>query len=306
VFDGPEGEVIGRIEDIAVGPSGDIFLTDALNMRVGWIKADGGATRWFGREGDGPEDFRWLGAIDVAPDGRVVVADVSHHRLVFFSRSDEGLQFDEVARTPMAVRDLCFLGDRLFVLSYYDGRILHEVGWDGSVLRSFGDPLETPFELGDRFAPFVDSYSAEGEVLCMSEPGIIVVMTKILPEIRAFHLDGSVAWTTVLSPYARTTMTETSRGTIQMGFDPETSTVHESVSLWSPNRGLLAVQLVESTFPGGPDEGVVDLRFLDTSSGDLLSFAREAPRIATVWQDQVVAWEALPYPRIVRYKAVVR
>lgn len=306
VLDGQETEVIGRVEDLAVGPSGDIFLTDALQMRIGWIRADGSRVHWFGREGDGPEEFRWLGSIQVAPDGRVVAADVAHHRFVFLSLSDEGLHLDDVVQTPLTVRDFCFLQGRMFVLSYHDGRVVHEVDQDGAVLRSFGKPLKTPFEYGERFARFVDSYSGDGKILCLPESELVVVLPHILPEIRAFRVDGSTAWTHVLSPYARTTMKETSRGTMQMGWDPETSTVHESVSLWAHNEHVLAVQLVEATPPGGPDEGVVEVRFLDVRSGELLSFQRDVPRVAAMWQNQIVAWETLPYPRVVRYEGGVR
>ena len=64
---------------------------------------------------------------------------------------------------------------------------------------------------------------------------------------------------------------------------------------------VVAVQLVEVTSGGGPDEAVAEIRFLDSSSGELLSVAHDVPRIATRWREKIIAWETLPYPRIVRY-----
>jgi hypothetical protein len=89
----------------------------------------------------------------VFPDGRIVVADEGHGRLVFLRPTKSGLEFEEDLKVDGFPSDLCTMGSRLFVLSLQRGTVVHEIDSDGSVLQSTRCPVSSSFSpasFGDR------------------------------------------------------------------------------------------------------------------------------------------------------------
>ncbi|MGC9348839.1 MAG: flippase activity-associated protein Agl23 [Anaerolineae bacterium] len=76
-FAGPRG--------VAVGPEGNVFVTDTGNNRVQVFDADGAFMFEFGRGGDGPGEFREPAGIAISSAGEVFVADTWHRRIQVFN-----------------------------------------------------------------------------------------------------------------------------------------------------------------------------------------------------------------------------
>lgn len=77
-----------RVQDIAIGPSGQIFVLDAGTNSVHVISATGRPVRRFGGEGQGPGEFQrpdQLGFIA----GRLWVSDITQSRVTYFSPRGE-------------------------------------------------------------------------------------------------------------------------------------------------------------------------------------------------------------------------
>ncbi len=304
LIDGSPSEVIGRVRDIAVSPSGDVFFTDAIGMRVGWLRAAGTLGGWFGREGDGPEEFISLDAVDVLPDGRVAVGDEGHRRIVFLRPGPDGLTFDGDLRVVGFPRDICPWGDGFLVLSLQDGSVVQHLDQSGAHVDSFGSPLETPFRLAERWRSMTDGYSANGRMLCLPEHNRVIILSTILPEVRAFDIDGHLIWQTELSEYRRTMPTQNPSGSVSMRPDPKSGTTHIGVGAWERD-GIVGLQLIEMGLKG-PSEGTSEVRFLDLATGNELGRQRPAPRVAA-WHDSTfVAWENSPFPRIMRMNGKLR
>lgn len=303
LLDGPDDYVIGEIGDVAVAETGDIYFTDLRAMRVGWLHPDGSLGGWFGKEGDGPEEFSWLGAVAVLPDGRIVVADEGHRRVVFLRRGEAGLAFESALKINGYPGDLCVLHDHLYILSLQNGNVVHKLDRDGQVILSFGVPLGTPFELSDRWSGMVDRYSARGHLLCVEGSDRLVVLPDILPEVRAFDSSGRLQWERELSPYFRTTPTQTAQGSVTMNGDPRSGTTHLGVGIWERD-GLLGIQLLEADLGGLPD-AASEVRFLDLATGQELSRQNGVPRVASVAGSTIIAWENAPFPRIFKLRATV-
>jgi streptogramin lyase len=71
--------------DLAVAPDGDLYVTDS-RQTVTEVTPRGRVVRRWGRSGTGPGEFRmYSGAIAVADDGRVYVADTGNFRVQVFS-----------------------------------------------------------------------------------------------------------------------------------------------------------------------------------------------------------------------------
>jgi DNA-binding beta-propeller fold protein YncE len=78
--------------DVAVAPSGDIYVADGYgNSNVHVFSASGALKRSWGRPGSGPGEFTTPHAVRVHPDGRVLVADRENHRIQVFTPEGEFL-----------------------------------------------------------------------------------------------------------------------------------------------------------------------------------------------------------------------
>lgn len=84
------GGALDRPIGVAVAPSGDVFVTDA-RLRVVHFNAAGEVLGEWGREGDGPGEFRNPVAAAVGPDGAVYVADYEQDRIQKFTATGEFL-----------------------------------------------------------------------------------------------------------------------------------------------------------------------------------------------------------------------
>ena len=80
------GRPFNHPSDIAVGPSGDIYVSDGYgNSRVHRFSPDGTLLHSWGEPGRGPGQFGLPHAVWVLPDGRVLVADRENNRVQVFT-----------------------------------------------------------------------------------------------------------------------------------------------------------------------------------------------------------------------------
>ncbi len=71
--------------DIAIGPDGDIFVSDGYgNCRIHHFSASGTLLDSWGEVGSGPGQFRLPHGICLTPDGRLLVADRENDRIQIF------------------------------------------------------------------------------------------------------------------------------------------------------------------------------------------------------------------------------
>ena len=90
--------------DIAVGPSGDIYVSDGYgNSCVHRFNAKGEHIATFGAPGSGPGQFRVPHSLRVANDGRVYVCDRENHRVQVFSAEGSFLDQWTDFKSPMGV-----------------------------------------------------------------------------------------------------------------------------------------------------------------------------------------------------------
>lgn len=303
-LDWPETEVIGEVEDIALGPDGDLLIVDRQASRVGWLLSSGEFRGWFGQEGDGPEEFRYLGAADVHPDGRFAVVDAGHNRLVLLARRAEGLRIDETVGMEVIPWEMCFLGERIFISALHAGRVVHELDWTGSIVRSFGAPLEAPGSVSERWQPMVDRYSAMGTLLCVEERNMVVMVTRGLSRIRAFSPEGELIWEHTLNPWQGFHVAETPEGRFQMGGDPRTGRANSVPTAWLADARTLAVQVDEASW-GRDVPARLEVRYFDLLGDREERDAHGLPRIAVMGDGFAVGWEDEPFPRVIRWSAEV-
>jgi sugar lactone lactonase YvrE len=94
------GPPFNRPTNLAVAPSGDLYVTDGYgNCKVHRFSAGGELIQSWGEPGTGPGQFNLPHGLRVAADGRVLVADRENDRLQIFSRDGRFLaQWTDVQR----------------------------------------------------------------------------------------------------------------------------------------------------------------------------------------------------------------
>ena len=75
---------VDQPSDIAVGPSGRIYLVDGVNNRIVVTDADGKLQFTFGRSGGKAGELKHPLGIDISKKGRVFIADTGNHRVQVF------------------------------------------------------------------------------------------------------------------------------------------------------------------------------------------------------------------------------
>jgi streptogramin lyase len=98
------GAPFNRPTNIAVGPRGDLYVSDGYgNCRVHQFSPTGTLKRSWGVPGDGPGQFLLPHGIAVAADGRVFVCDRENDRIQIFSPDGEYLSEWTDTRRPTHV-----------------------------------------------------------------------------------------------------------------------------------------------------------------------------------------------------------
>ncbi len=90
VFEGEDHYMFGDIRSLAVAPAGEIYLMDVHVPALRKYAPDGRYLATFGREGEGPGEYRGPdGGLAVLGDGRVVLRDPRNARLQLYSPDGE-------------------------------------------------------------------------------------------------------------------------------------------------------------------------------------------------------------------------
>ena len=105
---GAEGEPFNLPTDFALGPDGEIFISDGYgNARIHKFSPDGELIRSWGKPGTGPGEFNLPHCVRVDPLNRVMVADRENNRIQFFTLDGEYIEEWGNLLQP----DTIFIGD---------------------------------------------------------------------------------------------------------------------------------------------------------------------------------------------------
>lgn len=90
VFEGEDHYMFGDVRSIAVAPGGEMYVMDTQVPALRKYAPDGRYLATFGREGEGPGEYRGPdGGLTVLRDGRVVLRDPRNARLQVYSPNGE-------------------------------------------------------------------------------------------------------------------------------------------------------------------------------------------------------------------------
>jgi hypothetical protein len=101
---GGEGEPFNRPTDVAIAPTGEMYVSDGYgNARVHKYSMDGELLLSWGEHGSGPGQFDIAHDVWVEADGQVFVADRQNHRIQIFTPDGEYMTEWTGFRQPCSV-----------------------------------------------------------------------------------------------------------------------------------------------------------------------------------------------------------
>lgn len=90
---GAEGEPFNLPTDFALGPDGEMYISDGYgNARIHKYSPDGELIKSWGKPGTGPGEFDLPHCVRVDPRNRVMVADRENNRIQFFTLDGEYIE----------------------------------------------------------------------------------------------------------------------------------------------------------------------------------------------------------------------
>lgn len=210
-IEGP-GVTFGEVSDASAVPSGVVVLDARLNT-LQLIDRKGRVSDTLARAGNGPGELVRPRAITANSAGLFVLDPAAGRFLVFQYR--EGMP---AYRRQIAVRftafDLCSTGTAVVLLGTYRGRVLHALPIEGGAIQSFGDPWGPPH-------PLLERSLSRGFVACSQESDVILAVSSLVPEMRAYRTDGRLLWKRGIPEFKPVVIRPNRDGSVTYGTDAE-------------------------------------------------------------------------------------
>ncbi|MFG1691362.1 6-bladed beta-propeller [Gemmatimonadota bacterium] len=293
--DGPE--VLGEVKDVAVDPDGSFYVLDSQAKSVKRFGPEGDFRGEFGREGEGPGEYTSPTGIAADNNFGLYVVDEALLRLTIYKIEGSTVRHIRDVRLPLAPRQICVLGKRLFVVSFHNDHALHELTTDGEVVNSFAYVPKTLLpEISDRWQNSLRFGAAYGQVECAEETDVIAFLPHSWPNLRVFSPQGDSILELEISDYRRQHFRETERGTLQYLPNPETGTAHMGLAVRELAPDLLMIQLLDAGWDH--EEVTPETRMIWVSSGAQVSSPDSLPRIATFAGNRGYSFVNAPFPRV--------
>jgi hypothetical protein len=206
---------IRQVDDLWVGPSGEILVVDSTAGIVANVVADSNINKLRDTRGIA----RWVGG----SVQRIVGA--ANGTLLATGRTDTALLFKSKARAPDQPtrvvlggrpEDGCSLDNTLYIRVPTARRLVTRVTSDGRVIGAFGEPYRAT-------ADHVKAVLSRGLIACAPGADTIIAMFNAFPEIYGFGRDGAVRWISRFDSFRRPRLTEADHGghTILIHSQPE-------------------------------------------------------------------------------------
>jgi len=91
------------LNSLAVDDSGNIYTLDPKEIKIRVFDSNGKLLRTFGRQGQGPGEFRGPGWMNVMPDGDLIVFDVLSRRFTYLTLDGKFLKTVSISTLPPGV-----------------------------------------------------------------------------------------------------------------------------------------------------------------------------------------------------------
>lgn len=299
VESGNENQEFGRLIAAESTESGDVFVLDLLRPGVLAFDAQGRFARVTGI-GAGPGELRQPRAISLDRADRLHVLDTGNGRIVRFGLDRNGLTPLGSVPLQKPARSLCVMAGRLFI-SFLDANMMvHELGDDGAILRSFAEAPELSGldQLDPLAATLARRQILAGKFFCDSGRGQIVVAASSHPLVRSYDASGVIHWEARLTDVTPIGFRIDANRALHARYDPDKgANFVRSMVRWDDRHLLIQYEL---RLPGDPhprEFHAIDSRLVSLDTGKEVGRRHDLPLLAAARGDRFVIIENIPFPR---------
>jgi hypothetical protein len=255
VLDGEPALTFGSIQDIAVDERGLVYVLDELTFEIRVFDQDGRHLQTVGRQGHGPGEYEVPSSLAISSQSELYVADRAHRHITIYGMRDS-LELSRDLRVEFGIRDMCFVGNRLFALGSHNAQVVHELTLDSSEVlarHSFAEPVSEHPTRRHR----VD------HLLCLPASDMLVIGSRDSPLVRAYSSGGDSLWSTMLPDYYGLVITERADGRTEYLFPEGRDWYHWVLSIVALSPSGIAVQLGRVGYGVRPEETTdIELRLM--------------------------------------------
>ncbi len=172
VYEGDENYIFANIHDVAITPNGNLYICDWGDQCIKVYDKNGMFIRKFGREGEGPGEFRCNHRIEIDAENRLYIMDIIYNRRIsIFDTTGNfinSLQLPSNTMNEMKLKsteeiivlNIGFMSD---VFSDYIFHFDHK----GNILKSYSPRnFLYKYDFGNAYStPYLDM-SPEGDLYC--------------------------------------------------------------------------------------------------------------------------------------------
>ena len=284
-----DAEAFGHVTAAAALPGGLVAILDGMERRVTLFGRTGSLMGRHGRRGRGPGEFSLPTALAVR-GGSVLVLDRGNVRIVELSVVADTLAWRGEIRAPIvSPNDMCTVGDRLFLLGFEGGKLIHEVDRNGQIARSFGTAA------GDD--PTGGHLTAVGSLVC-SPSGWIAVLAGALNHVMIYSLEGQERWKGRIPDFRRQEY-DTGGGVLRP-LPPSGGYSNTIASARASDGRFLDIQLGRSSAKAA--DVALESRRLNVTTGSWLPVTMKWPRLLTISDGYHLFYEENPFPTVKVYR----
>ncbi|MGE0353532.1 MAG: 6-bladed beta-propeller [Gemmatimonadales bacterium] len=192
------GQAFGLIEDVTVMRDGRLAILDSRLNRVAVYSHSGSYLFSVGRPGRGPGELAVPKALASSRDNHLYILDAGNRRISdYILAGDTATQHVGDYQIPFDPRDICVVDSFVVVLGSYAGRIVHVYRPPArEPVKSFGLPFAPQ-------NPLLEGTLSNGLLVCDSQRRSVYVTSRVLPDLRAYSLDGALQWRTGVPSFRR-------------------------------------------------------------------------------------------------------
>jgi hypothetical protein len=181
--------------------------------------------------------------------------------------------------------------------------LIHEVDAQGRVVNAFGErekPDGVLRAMGDW-----DYFVNYGLLACDTATETVILVSQMLPLVRAFSPDGEELWRRAIPGYHQQRVELVTEGPGAGGCctyaipDPESGTYHMATGV-AMDGGYVFVSLIEVRDEA--EERLKELRILDAGTGEQVARQEGVATVAEVDGELIYTYTDEPFPQVIIYR----
>lgn len=294
-------ESFGHIIDVARDEYGTLYVLDAIRSRLVVFDSAGEFLSSVGRRGGGPGEFAHPTSLDLTTGQRLVVLDQGNARISVFQLRDGHITHIDDSRIEIEARDLCTIGDRIYVSGFHKGAFIHEINAEGEIIHSFGEPFLPDAELGRRITL--------SRIACDAASESVLLTSMQVASIHVYTTEGDLRWRVdEIEGYSQQVITYVGGGSVEHAAPRDGAATEVTMSIVPVDGRWVLLQFgpVPEGLRNFEDLVEVDSRLYALATGELLASTDELPRLDEASGDVLLSHVSDPFPRVVTYHFGIR